>query len=444
VKILVIDSDGGNGQLAFIMRAQDAGHAVKWFMRKPGRHAQPIGRGIADIVNDWREWMRWADLVVLGDNTRYLTEIDVWRRDRGTRVIGATTESAKWELDRTFGQQVFKKAGIEVPPYREFNNYDDAIHYVEKEGRAFVSKPCGDVEDKNLSYVAQSPADLIYMLKRWKKASKHKDNFILQERVKGCEMAVGGWFGPGGFNAGWLENFEEKKLFAGGLGPNTGEMGTTMRISRRSKLADEVLKPLESALDATGYTGYVDVNCIVDEDGIPWPLEFTMRFGYPTWPIQLHLLDGDPAEWLFDLAEGRDAKPFVMDQTAVGVVMAGGDFPHSHITKKDVVGIPLYGCSPGVLDRVSFCEVMRGVAPHDVGEKVVDRECFVTSGDYILVAVGVADDVVGARERAYRVLGRLKLPSGPFWRDDIGQRLAHALPRLQETGQAKGWTYALP
>ncbi len=443
MRVLVIDADGGNGQLSFIMRAQDAGHTVKWFFRKPvDWNAQPIGKGIADIVHDWRAWLHWADLVVLGDNTKYLAEIDVWRRDRGTRVIGATVESARWELDRTFGQQVFRKAGIPVPPFREFHNYDDAIRYVEKEGRCFVSKPCGDEENKALSYVPDSPADLIYMLQRWKKAQKHKDSFILQEMIKGCEFAVGGWFGPNGFNSGWCENFEEKKLFPGGLGPNTGEMGTSLRIVSKSKLADKVLKPIAAALEKTGHTGHVDVNCIVDDDGEPWPLEFTCRFGYPTWPIQQHLLTGDPVEWLLDLAEGRDAKPFKRDTTAVGVIMAMGDFPHSHITKKEVVGVPLYGTSPGVLDRVSFCEVMRGTAPHQAGDSVVNKPCFVTAGDYVLVAVGTDSTVMGARERAYRVLGRLKLPSSPFWRNDIGQRLSRALPRLQEHGFALGWTYA--
>jgi phosphoribosylamine---glycine ligase len=443
MRILCVDRDAGNGQLSFIMRALDASHEVKWAFSKPTDwNAQPIGKGIADIVHDWRGWMRWADLVVLGDNTRYLAEIDVWRRDRGTRVIGATVESSRWELDRTFGQQVFKKAGIPVPPFREFSNYDEAIRYVEKEGRCFVSKPCGDEENKALSYVPDSPADLIYMLQRWKRAQKHKDSFILQEKVKGTEFAVGGWFGPAGFNAGWHENFEHKSLFVGNLGPNTGEMGTALRITAKSKLADKVLKPIANALEKTGHTGYVDVNCIVDEDGEPWPLEFTMRFGYPTWPIQQHLVVGDPVEWLFDLAEGRDAKPFAHNVTAIGVIMAMGDFPHSHMTKKDVVGIPLYGARAGVLDRVSFCEVMRGTAPHQVGGAIINKPCFVTAGDYVLVAVGTDATVQGARDRAYRTLGRLKPPSSPFWRTDIGQRLRHALPVLQEQGFALGWTYA--
>ena len=70
------------------------------------------------------------------------------------------------------------------------------------------------------------------------------------------------------------------------LGPNTGEMGTVLMYCKKSKLADKVLKPLESYLVKTGHTGYVDVNCIVDDKGTPFPLEFTMRYGCPTANIQ--------------------------------------------------------------------------------------------------------------------------------------------------------------
>ena len=99
---------------------------------------------------------------------------------------------------------------------------DQAIAYVKKQDRPFVSKPSGDA-DKALSYVAKSPADLVYMLERWKKSSKLKPPFILQEKVDGIEMAVGGWFGPHGFNRGWCENFEFKKLMADDYGRGRAE-----------------------------------------------------------------------------------------------------------------------------------------------------------------------------------------------------------------------------
>lgn len=443
MRVLCIDWHGSDGMLDFCMRVKRAGHEVRWHFHKTDRN-KLNGKGLVDTVDDWRDYARWADLVVLADNTKYLREIDVWRRERGVPVIGATSESAAWELDRTLGQQVLRRAGIPTLPFREFSRYDDAIAYVKKEMRRFVSKPIGDEPDKALSYVAKSPEDMIYMLERWKRASKLRGEFILQEYVPGTEMAVGAFIGPRGFVDGFWENWEEKNLMAGGTGPATGEMGTVVRCVKNSKLAEKVLAPLERPIVKTGHTGYIDVNCIIDDKGTPWPLEFTTRFGWPTFNIQQALIEGDPIEWLADLADGRGSQPkppFVNNRVAVGVVMAIPDFPYSHATQKEVVGIPVYGISPAVLEKISPCSMMLGEAPVEVAGKILNQPCLVTTGDYVLVATGTGETVRTAREAAQRVLKRLKAPSSPFWRPDIGSRLKKQLPVIQAKGYAANLAY---
>lgn len=439
MKILVIDADA-DGILDWILRCQDAGHQVRYYLRQD-RTTEYVGKGLVTFVREWQPSMYWADLVVLPGNTKYLKQLEPYRREGG-RVIGATPASADWELNRTEGQRVFEEHGIPVPAYKEFSNYDAAIAYVKKQDRPFVSKPCGDEPDKALTYVAKTPEGLVYMLQRWKKAQKLKGKFILQELVNGAEMAVGGWFGPGGFNQGWHQNWEFKKLAVGDMGPATGEMGTVWRVVKQCKLADKVLKPLAASLEKLGHTGYVDVNCIIDDKGQPWPLEFTMRKGWPSFNIQQALNKGDPAEWLLDLAEGRDAKNWVMDDVAVGVVMAIPDFPYSHITRKDVVDIPIYGLRPDLLPHIHPTGIKLGTAPQKIAGKIVDAPCWVTAGDYVLIATGVGDSVTKAREKVYRVLDNLKdTPNNPFWRTDIGRRLAKQLPRLQANGYAAGLVY---
>jgi phosphoribosylamine--glycine ligase len=439
MKLLVIDDD--RPEVDFVWRMQKAGHDVRWYVRHTDRKAL-VGKGMVERIPDFKPWLRWADLIVLTSNTIYVRELDNFRRSYPQAVIvGATQDAAAWELDRTLGQSIFEKHGIAVPSYREFTNYDDAIAYVKKEGRAFVSKPCGDEPDKSLSYVAKSPADLVYMLERWKKAKRHKGSFILQEKVDGCEMAVGGWFGPGGFNEGRLENWEFKKMLAGDLGVATGEQGTVMRYVKRSKLAKMVLEPMADALAATGYVGYVDVNCIIDEAGTPWPLEFTMRFGYPTLNIQRSLHEGDDAEWLHALATGQDMPHLIFDKVAVGVVVSIGDFPFSHQTGKEVIGVPVYGLTPGVLEKVSPLEMMVGEAPQDIAGEVVTAPCLVTAGDYVLTVTGTGDTVRQAREVAYRALNRIKIPNSPGWRIDIGRRLRDEIPKVQSLGFADRMEY---
>lgn len=435
MRLLIVDPQG-NG-LDFALRAARAGHDVRLAIRQTEK-TRYIGRGLVQIV-EYEKWVRWADLVFCTDNTKYTFDLDQRWRAQGVKVVGASVETAQWEIDRVVGMQKFKKAGIAVPPYREFTDYDRAIAYVKREDRRFVSKPCGEVEDKALSYCAKTPADMVYMLQRWKKLGKHKAAFILQEFIPGTEMAVGGWFGPHGFNAGWCENFEFKKLMTDDMGPATGEQGTVLRYVRGSKLAKIVLEPLSPLLSASHYCGYVDVNCIIDDRGVPWPLEFTMRPGWPTFNIQQPLHTGDPAEWLLDLFNGRDAKCFEMNTVAAGVVLSIPDYPYSHLTRKEVVGIPVYTES---WENLHPCEIMMGQGPDMIQGKIVDTPMMVTAGDYVLVATATGEDVLSATKSVYRALKGLSLPNSPMYRTDIGKRLRKQLPQLQTKGFASGLAYS--
>jgi len=428
VRVLLI-ADAGDGFLDIALRATALDHQVKTFIRRYDRYKRPIGRGLVDRVDDWRPWIRWCELCLLEGNSVYMYELDRWRKE-GVPIIGGGSESAAWESDRAHGMTVFKKAGIPIPEYRTFTDYDAAISFVKRRDQPFASKPSGNCDDKSLSYVAKTPEELVYMLGRWKRAGKRAGlEFILQEKVSGVEFAVGGWFGPGGWATGYEENFEHKKLMPGDLGPNTGELGTVMRLVRRSRLADRVLRPLEDHLDKIGYIGNIDVNCIIDEEGNAWPLEFTTRFGWPAFNIETSLYTGDFIEFLATLRTGERTTNFrALDRVAVGVVMAIPDFPYSHATRKEVVGLPIWG--PTDDEAWHPCEVMEG-----------QETPTATAGDYIGVATGTGSTIREAARGAYRLLDELHVPASPFWRHDIGVRCRRDLPRLQEHGYATGMEY---
>jgi len=438
MRLLIVDPQG-NG-LDFALRAQRAGHDVRLFIRQTEK-TRYIGRGLVNVVDAYEPWVRWANLVFMTDNTKYTYDLDKRWRAEGVKVVGASVDTAQWEIDRTYGMGIFKKAGIELPPYKEFSDYDKAISFVKREDRRYVSKPCGEVEDKSLSYCSKSPVDMVYMLQRWKRLGKHKNPFILQDFIPGIEMAVGAWFGPHGFDAGWCENFEFKKLMNDDMGVATGEQGTILHYVRQSRLARKVLEPLSDLLSRSRYCGYVDVNCIIDEKGNPWPLEFTMRPGWPTFNIQQVLHKGDPVEWLMDLWTGKDSKSFDLESVAAGVVVSMPDYPYSHATRKEVVGIPIYGLDAEAWSHVHPCEMMMGEAPMEQAP-YANLPMMVTAGDYVLVMSATGEDVQSATKAAYKHLDKLSLPNSPMWRTDIGRRLRRQLPDLHRMGYATSLEYS--
>lgn len=441
MRVLVIEPHA-DGLLDLALRAQQHGHAVRYFCRDYHPQKCPVGRGMVERVSDWRPSMRWADLVILGSLGYHMAEFDRWKA-AGVPIIGAPGEAGQWELDRLAGMREFKRAGIPVPPFRQCSNLDEALAYAAQRDEGMAVKPCGDVTDKSLSFVAKTGKEMIWRLQRWKReGKKFPSGIILQDRIDGVEMAAGAWIGPGGFAEGWEENFEEKRLFAGGIGPNCGEAGTVMRLQRVSKLANKVLKPLEDRLVSLGYIGNIDVNCILDRDGLPWPLEFTVRCGYPAINIELALHDGDPIEFLAGVASGKPPKSRRLNEVAVGVVMALPPYPFGHEKPDEVVGVPIWGVTPSLEERLHFCSVALGDAPQLLDGKIASERHLVSSGSYMLVATGTGSTIVKARSQAHRAIERLTVPAAPFWRNDIGGRLRSEIDGLQANGYALDLAYA--
>lgn len=437
MKLLIVDPPGLGVDLAF--RAKQLGHQVKHAIRETPKTVS-IGKGIGDVVRDPSPYFSWADVIFLTDNNRWLRLVDGAREKFGHKIIGPTVEMADWEQTRQVGQDIMKKHGIATAVSTEFNSYDKAIAFVKKHPVRWVSKPNDGEVDKAMSYCSHDAADMVYMLEKWKRLGK-QTSFILQEFIPGIEMGVGGWFGPNGWVGGWEENWEFKKLMDGDKGPATGEQGTVLRYVSRSKLARKVLVPLTDTLAAKKYVGNIDVNCIIDDSGDIWPLEFTMRPGWPAYNIQQELHVGDPVEWLAALASGEDVGT-LKDKIAIGVVLSIPDYPYSHLTQKEVVGVPIYGLTSRLQPSIHFCEVMWGKAPCEDSGRITEQALAVTAGDYVLVVSATGDTVYEAKQTCYRRLKQINLPNSPMYRTDIGDRLAKQLPKLQDHGFAAGMSFS--
>lgn len=438
--MLILLIDAAANFLDFALRCEAAGHEVRVFIGPDKKgDAYPTGNGLIHKVSSWQPHMKWAELVLTSDNVKYLRELDTFRYSGSctAAIFAPTVAVTDWELERGTGQKVLESAGIECLPSTIFSNYDDAIAFqLANKGTRYVSKPTGDA-DKALSYVSKSFQDMVFMLEYWKRTQRKKVPFLFQEFTPGIEMAVGGWMGRDGFLSYFLENFEFKKLMPGEIGVNTGEMGTVMKYvtADDSKLAREMLLPVEAELIRNGYTGYIDVSVIIDEDGCAWPLEFTCRPGWPLFQIQ-QVLHDEPAQWMADACNGRDSfRPFT--DVAVGVVIAQPDFPYSNKHNDECCGFPVWGITDSNRYNIHPCEMMLGEALTDKGRVPL----MVSAGSYLMVVTGTGKTVEGAREAAYRTVKELEIPNSPIYRNDIGCRLESQLKDLQLLGYALAWEW---
>ena len=431
MNVLIIDATGVC--LDFALRCKHYGHNVRAFIRhnKDGTRCE-VGDGLIERVAHWEQHMNWADLIFVTDNTLYIHQLERFR-DKGYPIFGCNVEGQRWEQDREYGAKVLERAGIPTIPMQKFSKYDEAIAVVLKnKDKRYVSKPVGDGE-KALSYCSKDWRDMVFMLNKWKKENAYKGEFVLQEFHAGVEMAVGGWFGAHGFSKYFLENWEFKKLMSGDYGPATGEQGTVMRYVEKSVLADKVLLPLEGFLHGIGYTGYIDVNCIIDDKGQPWPLEFTTRPGWPLFQIQQALHVGDPVRWMLDAINGNDTLK-VRDKVAVGVVVSQPDYPYDNVTKKQNTGYPLFDLDESdCVHNVHLSEVKCGYGPDEKGN--IKEPMLVTCGGYVLTVSGTGSTVIDAKEACYKNFKKkINMINSPMVRDDIGERLEKQLDDLQCNG----------
>ena len=421
-KFLFVSLTGLVGDIAWQVLKE--GHEVRYFIGD--KEERDIADGFVPKTEDWEKDVDWADVIVF-DDTLGQGEKAVALRQRGKAVVGGTPYTDRLEDDRSFGQEELKKAGVTIIPYRDFDNFDDAIAYVQENPSRYVIKPsgaAGNVKRRLFVGDEEDGKDVVRMLEAYKKAfSDEIKVFQLQKRVVGVEVAVGAFFNGKTYVHPINTNFEHKKLFPGNSGPPTGEMGTTMFWSEPNKIFEQTLLKMEPRLAEEGYVGYIDVNCIVNNNGI-YPLEFTSRFGYPTIFIQQEGMITPIGLFLDDLAHGRDPKLKVKSGFQVGVRIVMPPFPFDDdatfesFTKNAVI----------VFKKGTPEEV------HIEDTKIVEGQWLVagTSG-VVLTVVGLGQTMKQAREQAYARVRNILIPN-MYYRDDIGERWAEDSDKLHNWG----------
>jgi phosphoribosylamine--glycine ligase len=378
------------------------GHAAKMWTHEPEQ--REIGDGFVPKTKDWKKEVDWADVVVFDDVLGGMGTMAEELRAKGKLVVGGSPYSDRLEEDRAFGQQELKAAGVSIIPQENFTSFDDAVAYVEANPNRYVVKPSGEAQNiKRLLFVGEEDdgRDVIQVLQDYKRyqADKVKE-FQLQRRIVGVEVAVCAFFNGREFVTPICVNFEHKKLFPGDIGPATGEMGTTMFWSEPNRLFNATLKKMESRLAQGRFTGSIDVNCIVNSNGI-YPLEFTSRFGYPAINIQQEGLLTPIGELFQKLAEGSITEVRTRSGFQIGVRIVVPPFPYQDMetfasTSKDSV----------VLFKTPNRD---GIHIEDL--KVVDNEWRVTgTAGVALVVCGAGPTMKQAQRQAYNRVKNVMIP----------------------------------
>ncbi len=395
-----------------------AGHEVRVHVAQP--EAKDIFSGLLMQTSHWRnelDWIREAadDGIVVFESADRGELQDQLRAD-GFNVIGGSAFGDRLENDRAFGQDFLRSVGLRTAATYQFDSYAAALCFLEANPGRYVFKLNGSHTASTRNYIGMldDGADLRALLEREREQrGKQPISFVLMQHLQGVEVGIGAYFNGTAFLSPALLDWEHKRLFPGDLGELTGEMGTLLTYRGAETLFDQSLARCADALRASGYCGYINLNTIVNEDGL-WPLEFTCRFGYPGFAIcdALHA-EGWPS--IFRKMTRRDSLQIETHPGfAVGVVGTVPPFPYEYGYEQLSKGTPIFlpaDLTPSERANLHFGEVaLRGAQLVCAG-----------SVGYIVVATGRGADAHAAQRSAYQLIDKLAV-SRLRYRTDIADQ----------------------
>ena len=390
---------------------QNEGNQVKYFIETSG--LKEIGNGFIPKARDWKKHIQWADVIVF-DYTGY-GKVAAELRAEGKIVFGGTEYVNKLELDRSFGQTEMKRHKVKTLPFVEFTTFHEAIEYVKKNPNSYVIKPSGEIQDlKQLLFVGSEDdgADIIRVLKAYEKTwGDEIGSFQLQRKVTGVEISVGAFFNGTQFLKPLNITFEHKKLFPKELGVSTGEMGTSMFWTKESPIFDATLKKFETTLAKDNFFGHIDINCIVNSNGI-YPLEFTSRFGYPQIQIQRAGINEPIGNFLFKVANGDKFEINTKTGFQVGAFIVVPPFPY-----QDKKTFETFSKDAVVIFKKEMKEGL-----HPMHLKKVNNEWLITGDSGLaLLVTGTGLTMLDAQKMMYNRIKNVISNNG-YYRTDIGDR----------------------
>lgn len=408
MKVLVI---GKGGREHAIVHAVSRSKRVSKIYAAPGN---PGMKALAECVNisdsDVDGLLAFAkekeiDLTIVGpEHTLSLGVVDAFQA-AGLKIFGPSKDAAQVETSKDFSKKIMMKYGIPTAAYQTFDNYNDAVSYVEAQGAPIVIKEDGLKAGKGVT-VAYTLSEALEALKIAFDIPGNR--VVIEECLVGFEFSLICFVGNDLVIPMEIAQ-DHKCAYDGDKGPNTGGMGVYSPVRKITPaILDEAMQnvmiPMANAMVKEGhpFTGFLYGGLMLTENGVK-TIEFNARLGDPEAEVILPRLKTDFCDVIENILTHQKTELEWDDQVTLGVVMASEGYPAS--STKDAV---IEG-----LDEVDGYVYHMGTAEQD--GKIV------TAGGRVLLVMAKADTLEEAYEKAYADVKKIRCDK-LFYRNDIGKK----------------------
>ena len=350
-----------------------------------------------------------VDLTVVGPEAALAVGIADEFRKEGLAIFGHTKSAARIETSKEFAKELMAKYDIPTAGYKAFDNYDEAVAYVEARPLPAVLKYDGLAAGKGV-VIAETMDDAREALRDMLLDDRFgKGRVVVEDYLEGPEFSLM-CFVEGENVYPMPIAQDHKRAFDGDKGPNTGGMGayTSLPFVTAEDLEfamEKVMRPTAKAMVAEGcpLTGVLYGGLMKTAQGVK-VIEFNARFGDPETEVVLPLIDSDIANVFEAVAKGEKPAEIVWSKdVTLGIVLASKGYPGDYAK-----GFAIRGT-----------ENVDGTVFH-MGTAVKDGE-LVTAGGRVLFVVAKGATLAEAHKKANEEVAKIECEN-LFHRTDIGHK----------------------
>jgi phosphoribosylamine--glycine ligase len=426
MKVLVVG--GGGREHALVWKLSQSPRVKEVFCAPGNGGISQSARCLAIAPDDLEGLVRFGkdeqiDLTVVGPELPLTMGIVDLFQNEGLRIFGATKAAARLEGSKSFAKDLMRHYNIPSARYRVFDDHDEAVAYIKKEGTPIVVKADGLAAGKGviLADTVQEAVEALDAIMVKRVFGEAGARVVIEERLEGEEASFIA-FSDGEHVLPLASSQDHKAVYDADQGPNTGGMGAyspapVVTPAVHDRIMNQIMIPTVKALAAEGhpYEGVLYAGLMIKE-GEPKVLEFNCRLGDPeTQPIFMRM-GGDLIPVIEACIEGDlTGMEISWDlRTSVCVVMASQGYPGSYEKGKRIQG----------LEKV---KEMDGVYVFHAGTAFKDGT-YVTAGGRVLGVTGLGKGIKEAMAITYRAVSEITW-EGVHFRTDIGKK---ALAWLEE------------
>ena len=419
MKVLVIGKGGREHALVWKLKQSPL---VREIFCAPGNGGISLDAPCVDIDPlDFEGLLRFCcdsriDLVVVGPEAPLVEGIvDVFRKEK-VRIFGPSQKASLLEGSKVFSKEMMKRWNVPTAEFKIFENYDEALSFVEQRSYPLVVKADGLCAGKGafVCRTLQESHAALKILMLDKAFGNAGEKVVVEDFLEGEEVSILAVCDGKNFVC-FSPSQDHKQVFDGDKGPNTGGMGAYSPVPLVSHqlledVKERILKRVIEGMhkDLCPFQGVLYAGLMITSQG-PFVLEFNVRFGDPETQCILPRLKTDLAEIVVKSIDGNlYSVDMAWDsRVCICVVLASGGYPGKYRKGLEIRGLNKFKDSSSIL------------VFHAGTKRQADK--FLTAGGRVLDVVSLDRDFRSACQKVYRAVEGIDF-QGMHYRRDIGMK----------------------